>query len=132
MEASFNVYDFYSEIPLPDLYQMLEDNNHKISQLTVRIKHLNFIRSTLKVEIEKKENNLINSLELKETLIIIPEMDSDIENNIVKDFWTNPSQTMTDLDRRYGRKDGFSARIIDIAFKKQKTNISQIYYAEST
>ncbi len=132
MDATFNVYDYYSEVPLPDLYQMLENNNHDISEMVVKLRHLNFIRKTLKVEIEKKESQLITDLKLDELLLIIPVMDNDLDQQIVKDFFTNPNQTMSELDRKYNTVEGYSANLTNEAFRRLKTNNTPNDYAEST
>lgn len=106
----------YSELPLKSLYQNAEDN-------FLRLREAYNIDKYLKSLIDKKENELMMDLVLKEESNHdfnpkILEDFKDFEVNLISDYLNNNSQSNSELAEKHGVNYNKVMTIINRYFKK--------------
>lgn len=124
MNTEFNPIDYFGDLPLKDLYEILEENTKEIGNLKNQLRQTELIRDSLKAIIDQKENEFFNDLHAKKPLLVAPDMKGfqEMEMVFIQDYWGNPDQSIRQIAERYNVTFTAVSIAIDKALKSRKVS----------
>lgn len=122
MESDFDAVGYIYDLPLPKLYEILEENSLQIKQKEILLSRLKTVKQYVKSVIDGKEDEVFRDLKVADCLNVQPDISklSEVQITIINDFWSNPNQTANELAKNHNVTPFVVDAIINKALKGRK------------